>query len=115
MIEDRQNRAGDEPHRLGALRQRGEKNDRGRAVSAVPLEIVLDRPRVGEAEALGLLCNRQRFREIGRGTFLVRTDARKELHAELHSKPSAQGSATVALGTQSRSSLDVRGAAARMP
>ena len=42
MVEHRQHRAGDEPHRLRALRHGAEKDDRVRAVAAVAGEVVLD-------------------------------------------------------------------------
>ena len=64
MIEHRQHRAGDQAHRLRALRQRGEKDDRVRAVAAVAGEIVLDGAGMGEAERLGFLRDRQRFRKV---------------------------------------------------
>ena len=87
MIEHRQHRAGDEAHRLGALRHGGEKDDRVRAVAAVAREVVLDGARVAEAQRLGFLRDRQQFRVIVGGALVGVVDGGKKLHTELHVAP----------------------------
>ncbi|HEY6992207.1 MAG TPA: hypothetical protein VH397_00715 [Xanthobacteraceae bacterium] len=88
MIEHRQHRAGDETQRRRALRDRGEKDDRVRAVAAVAREVVLDGARVGEAELLRFLRDRKRLRVIVGGALVGVIDGGKKLHTELHLAPS---------------------------
>src|SRR5580692_13220352 len=84
MVEGRQHRAGDQPRLSRALRRRGEKHDRVRAVAAVIMKIMLDDPDMTEAEPVGLLGEVERFLEIRLGRFLLGPDIGKKLHAELH-------------------------------
>ncbi len=87
MIEHRQHRAGDEAHRLRALRHGGEEDDRVRAVAAVAREIVLHGARVAEAQFVGFLHDRERFRVIVGGALVGLIDRGKKLHTELHVAP----------------------------
>ena len=89
MVEHRQHRAGDEPHGLGALRGGAEKHDRVRAVAAVAVEIVLDRARVGEAQLVGFLGDRERLRVVVGRALVGMIDGGKKLHTELHVAPSS--------------------------
>ena len=84
VVEHGQYGTGHKAHRLGALRQRGEKHNRIGAVSAISFEIVLHRPSVGEAQGLGLFGDREAIGEIAGGIALTRAQGGKELNSELH-------------------------------
>ena len=84
VVEGRHDRAGDEPHVLGARRRRRQEHDRIGAIAAITLEIMLDRTRVGIAERLGLLGDSEAFGKILRGALVARPEIGKELYAELH-------------------------------
>ena len=84
IVERRHHGAGDETHFFRALRRRGEKQQRVRAIAAVTPKIVLHRAGVAVAQRLGLLGDRQAFLEIGCRALVFGRDAGKELNAELH-------------------------------
>ena len=84
VVERRHDRAGDQPHFLGARRRRRQKHDRIGAIAAIALEIMLDRARVGVAERLGLFGDGEALGKILRGAFVARPEIGEELNAELH-------------------------------
>src|SRR5580700_5870581 len=82
-VKRRQYCAGDEPHLRGALRHRGEEDQRIGAVTAVGLEVVLDLANMGVAKLVGQAREMNRLAEILRGGFLRRINAGEEVEAEL--------------------------------
>ena len=61
VVEDREHRAGDEPHRRRPSRRGREEDERVRRVPAVVVEVVLDSADVREPEGLGLLGEPERL------------------------------------------------------
>src|SRR4029077_17274807 len=84
-----QYRAGDEAHRLRALRYGGEENDRIGAIAAVTGEIVLDRAGVGKPQFFRFFRDRKRLGIVIGGALVGVIDGGKKLHAELHVVPSS--------------------------
>jgi hypothetical protein len=84
MVEHRQRRARHEPGMAGALRSRGQKKHRVRAVPAIVMKIMLDDADVGEAELFRLLGEDERILKIFGSRFLLGPYVGKELHTELH-------------------------------
>ena len=84
MVEDRQNRAGDQTSSARALGSGGQKKHRVRAVAAIMMEIMLDDPDVSEAEIIRLFREGERLPKILGPSLLFRLDVGKELYPELH-------------------------------
>ncbi len=98
MIEHRQHRSGDEPHRFRALRHGGEEDDRIGAIAAVSREIVLDGARVVKAQLVRLFGDREQFRVIVRRALVGMIDGGKKLHTELHVAPCSRSARVDFLG-----------------
>ena len=64
MVEDRQNRPGDQTSPARALGGSRQKNHRVRAVAAIIMEIMLDDPDVSEAEIIRLLREGERLSNV---------------------------------------------------
>src|SRR5215468_6478923 len=84
MVEDRQHGARHEARAARALRGGGEEDDRIRAVAAVGMEVVLDRPHGGVAEVVAEPDQVERVAPVALGAPLRRADVGEELDAELH-------------------------------
>src|SRR5262249_25870194 len=95
VVEHGQHRAGDEAHRLRALRRGGEENDWIGAIAAVTGEVVLDRARVRKAQWFRFFRDRKRLGVVIGGALVGVVDGGKKLHAELHGVPSFFRSARV--------------------
>jgi hypothetical protein len=98
VVEHRQHRAGDEAHRLRALRRGGEKDDRIGAIAAVTGEVVLDGADVPEAQCLRFFGDRKRFGVVFGGALVGMIDGGKKLYAELHEgRPWLRASSFIAM------------------
>src|SRR5207247_1769035 len=87
IVEHRQHRAGYKTHGLGALRSGAQENDRVGAVTAVAVEIMLDRARVAITQLVRFFRNHERLGVVVDGALVGMVDRRKELHTELHVAP----------------------------
>src|SRR5262249_44342751 len=84
VVKDREDGAGDESHRVRALRRRSKKHCRIRAVSPIRLEVVFDGTDMGIAIAFAQLDQVEGFTKILLARLHLRTHVREKIKSKLH-------------------------------
>src|SRR5262249_52618024 len=94
IVEHRQHRASDEPHRAAQRRRGAKKDERIGTITAVGQKIMLDRSHIGEAQLLGELRELERFAPILVRGLLMGTGRGKKMDAKFHRSPEVAQSST---------------------